>query len=141
MRIQTDIVIIGSGISALQSAKILAKRFNIHIITKSDIRNGSSYKAQGGIAAVTSRDDRTEYHVKDTLFAGEYHHSEENVRILVEEGKHTIQQLIQEMLKRCIIQNNNSPFASPVDLMGKKDGTWRLCVNYKELIGKLLKTN
>ena len=54
MRIKTDIVIIGSGVSALQSAKILSKRFNIHIITKSDIPNGSSYKAQGGIAAVTS---------------------------------------------------------------------------------------
>lgn len=96
MKIQTDIVIIGSGIAALQSAKLLSKKFQVTILTKSDIKNGSSYKAQGGIAAVTSKDDQTHLHVQDTLIAGEYHHAEENVRILVEEGKEAIHQLINE---------------------------------------------
>ncbi|XP_017227846.1 uncharacterized protein LOC108203433 [Daucus carota subsp. sativus] len=44
-----------------------------------------------------------------------------------------IEQTIEEMLGRGIIQNSASPFASPVVLVGKKDGTWRLCVDYREL--------
>lgn len=50
-----------------------------------------------------------------------------------------IEQLIQEMLDRCIIQDSSSPFASPVVLAGKKDGTWRLCVDYRELNSKTVK--
>ena len=44
-----------------------------------------------------------------------------------------IEQTIEEMLSRGIIQNSASPFASPVVLVGKKDGSWRLCVDYREL--------
>ena len=44
-----------------------------------------------------------------------------------------IEQIIEEMLGRGIIQNSTSPFASPVVLVGKKDGSWRLCVDYREL--------
>ncbi|SOC36524.1 L-aspartate oxidase [Ureibacillus acetophenoni] len=96
MIIETDIVIIGSGVAALQSAKALSKNFNVHIITKAEITNGSSYKAQGGIAAVMSSDDQTQLHINDTLVAGEHHHSLENVKTLVEEGKNAIHQLIDE---------------------------------------------
>lgn len=53
--------------------------------------------------------------------------------------RYIIEQLIQEMLDKGIIQNNSSPFASPVVLVGKKDGSWRLCVDYKELNNRTVK--
>ena len=87
MIINTDIVIIGSGISALQTAKLLAKKYDVHIVTKNHIKNGSSYKAQGGIAAVTSSEDNIRFHIEDTFLAGLHHHDVENVIKLVKEGK------------------------------------------------------
>lgn len=43
------------------------------------------------------------------------------------------------MLNRGIIQNSSNPFAFPVVLVGKKDGTWRLCVDYRELNNRTVK--
>jgi len=47
--------------------------------------------------------------------------------------KDIIDKLIHEYLKFGIFQKNNSPYASPVVLVGKKDGSWRLCMDYREL--------
>ncbi|KAL4347798.1 hypothetical protein GQ457_17G006860 [Hibiscus cannabinus] len=47
--------------------------------------------------------------------------------------KDEIERLIQDMLQAGVIRDSVSSFASPIVMVKKKDGTWRLCVDYRQL--------
>ena len=93
---KTDIIIIGSGIAALQLARKLQDHFYVMIITKDQIKSGNSYLAQGGIAAPLGLKDSVTAHFKDTLEAGRYHQDEDNVNQLIVDGKRIVESLVKE---------------------------------------------
>lgn len=93
--IQTDILIIGSGIAGLCAAIEAAKYAKVLIITKDKLSESNTEQAQGGIAVVLSEEDSFERHIEDTLRVGSGLCNEKAVRILVEEGPLRIQELIQ----------------------------------------------
>lgn len=47
--------------------------------------------------------------------------------------KDEIDARVEELLRQGVIQKSSSPFYSPVILVKKKDGTWRMCVDYRHL--------
>jgi hypothetical protein len=49
------------------------------------------------------------------------------------------QGILQELLNSGTLQPSSSPFASPALLVKKKDGTWRLCVDYRQLHSQTIK--
>ena len=51
-------------------------------------------------------------------------------RRLCPQKKQELQSLLTEMLNKNVIQLSNSPWASPVVLVRKNDGTSRFCVDY-----------
>lgn len=81
-----DVLIIGSGIAALQLATSISCDKNVKILTKSHIKNANSYLAQGGIAAAIGVNDGTKKHFADTLEAGRFHNNEEVVHEILNEA-------------------------------------------------------
>jgi len=65
-----DVLIVGSGLAGLSAALHLAPTHRVAILTKRGITDGSSERAQGGIAAVLGEGDTFQSHVDDTLVAG-----------------------------------------------------------------------
>jgi L-aspartate oxidase len=86
---------LGSGIAGLFFALKFATRGRVAILTKKHRAESNTNYAQGGIAAVTSKEDSFEAHVRDTLSAGAGLCKEEVVRRIVEEGPARIAELME----------------------------------------------
>src|SRR5213594_2423905 len=90
-----DFLVLGSGIAGLSFALKVAPRGRVAIVTKKQRAESNTNYAQGGIAAVTSKEDSFELHVRDTLEAGAGLCHEEVVRTIIEEGPARIAELIE----------------------------------------------
>jgi len=96
---QFDFIVLGSGIAGLSFALKVAAHGRVAIITKKDRAESNTNYAQGGVAAVTSKEDSVEMHVRDTLEAGAGLCDEAVVRTIVQEGPARIQELIDLGMK------------------------------------------
>ena len=68
--IDTDYLVVGSGIAGLMSALHLSKHGNVLIMTKKEQAESNTNYAQGGIACVINPEDSFEQHIQDTLNSG-----------------------------------------------------------------------
>lgn len=91
-----DVLVIGSGLAGLSFILHLLKKnpsFKVALITKTQLGEGSSSYAQGGIAA-TIQKDSLEQHIIDTLQAGDGLCQPEVVREIIQQGASVIETLI-----------------------------------------------
>ena len=65
-----DVLVVGSGAAGLSVALRLAERHKVIVLSKGPVSEGSTFYAQGGIAAVFDETDSIASHVEDTLIAG-----------------------------------------------------------------------
>src|SRR5215212_1613362 len=95
---QTDFLVIGSGIAGLTYALKLANHCpdkTVTIITKATPDETNTKYAQGGIAVVNDLEkDSFEKHIEDTLIAGDGLCNREVVEIVVKEGPARVQEII-----------------------------------------------
>lgn len=87
---KTDYLIIGSGIAGLTTALHSSKLGKVTVVTRGKLRQANTYWAQGGIAAVMTKEDRFKKHIEDTMDAGARHGNRDAVRYLVEHAPRAI---------------------------------------------------
>jgi L-aspartate oxidase len=96
---QTDFLVIGSGIAGLTYAVKVAEAFpdkDVLILTKTSSDETNTKYAQGGIAGVWDAvKDSYEKHIEDTIIAGDGLCHAEVVEIVVKEGPDRIREIIE----------------------------------------------
>ncbi|WP_025700112.1 L-aspartate oxidase, partial [Paenibacillus durus] len=93
--VETDCIVIGSGIAGLFTAIKASEDRRVVMITKKSLMESNTRYAQGGIAAVIAEDDSPLYHRQDTLMAGAGLCSSAAVDALVNEGPYGVRELIR----------------------------------------------
>ncbi|MCV6606347.1 MAG: FAD-dependent oxidoreductase, partial [Porticoccaceae bacterium] len=91
-----DVLIIGSGSAGLTLALQLAETQRVAVLSKGELHSGSTWLAQGGVAAVLDEQDSIDAHVQDTMTAGAALSHEAAVRFTVSQGRSAIEWLIEQ---------------------------------------------
>ncbi len=92
---QTNFLVIGSGISGLNFALHAAKKGEVILVTKKKLIDSNTNYAQGGIAAVLDKTDSIDKHIKDTMEAGANHNNKKAVEFMVKNSREAIYRLIE----------------------------------------------
>ena len=133
---QFDYLVLGSGIAGLTFALKVAPRGRVAIITKKNRAESNTNYAQGGIAAVTSREDSVEMHVRDTLEAGAGLCKESVVRTIVQEGPARIAELIDLGMKFSEREIPESHGARELDLGREGGHSKRRILHARDVTGR-----
>lgn len=104
-----DYIIIGTGVAGLNAARLIPKDKKVLVLCKKSPWNCNTFWAQGGVATAVDKDD-IEPHIKDTLTAGVNQNSKEAVRVLSENSRACIDDLINAGLQFDLDDNGELAF-------------------------------
>ena len=93
MKMETDAVIVGTGVSGLFTALNLPRDRQIIMITKSDLESSDSFLAQGGMCVQRDDGDYDSY-FEDTMKAGHYENRKESVDIMIRSSREIVKDLV-----------------------------------------------
>jgi L-aspartate oxidase len=133
---QFDYLVLGSGIAGLSFALKVAPHGRVAVITKKGRAESNTNYAQGGVAAVTSKEDSFELHVRDTLKAGAGLCKEAAVRTIVQEGPARIAELIDLGMKFTEREIPLSHGARELDLGREGGHSKRRILHAKDITGR-----
>ena len=129
-----DCLVIGSGIAGLTYALQVASTRRVGIITKKDQAESNTNYAQGGIAAVFSKEDSFDSHVHDTMQAGDGLCHHEVVRMIVQEGPARVEDLIQRGMR--FSERKGSGVTQELDLTREGGHSKRRILHAKDVTGR-----
>jgi L-aspartate oxidase len=147
---ETDILIIGTGLAGLAFALKTADTAKVILVAKEKAQNANSSWAQGGIAAVMSKEDSFQSHIDDTLTAGAGLCRLDSVRNIIEQAPARIQDLINWGVKFDLKNHDTSeeltnsekiqtrppaPQPSEIDLTREGGHSYRRILHFEDQTG------
>lgn len=126
----SDVLVIGSGMAGLFFSLKMADHAKVVVVTKKEKAESNTNYAQGGIAAVFSKADSFESHVKDTMACGNGLSKRTVVEKIVREGPARVQELIT------LGVNFSKKASGELDLGMESGHSKRRIVHAKDLSGQ-----
>ena len=90
---ETDILIVGSGVAGLFCALHLPRQYRVLLLSKDALDRSDSYLAQGGICVLPEAADEDAF-FEDTMRAGHYENNPDAVRTMIRSSRGVIDELI-----------------------------------------------
>jgi L-aspartate oxidase len=132
MEVQSDYLVIGSGIAGLSLALKAASIGSVIIVTKKEKMDATTNYAQGGIASVLDPLDSFDSHIIDTMESGAGLCNEEVVRRVVTNGP----DMIRELISLGVNFSHDEAMADKLDLTQEGGHSRRRIVHTKDLTGQ-----
>ncbi|HUT55438.1 MAG TPA: L-aspartate oxidase [bacterium] len=132
MIIETDYLVIGSGIGGLSFALKAALSGSVAVVTKREAAESSTRYAQGGIASVLDHKDSFQSHISDTLEAGAGLCHQDAVELVVTSGPERIRELIEIGVK---FTRREGPKKSEYHLTREGGHSQRRIIHAEDLTG------
>jgi L-aspartate oxidase len=128
--LETDYLVIGSGIAGLNFALLAAEHGRVVVVTKKRPIDTNTNWAQGGVAAVLASEDSFEQHIQDTLVAGDGLCDRPVVEMCVMDGPKQVQRLLDLGVRLARAPNGS------LDLGREGAHTFHRVVHWEDVTGR-----